>query len=386
MLTALAIDGYRSIRSLRVGLGGVTVVTGPNGSGKSSLYRALRLLSAAGRDGAVAALAREGGLPSTLWAGPETIGRAVREGRSPAQGTVRSGPMALRLGFGSDDGFGYALDLGLPPPADPVERTMFARDPQIKAESVWHGSMLRPATVLAERRGGYVRLREDRAWRDAGRRLAPWESMLDEVDAPELRAVRAALRGWRFYDHVRTDPDAPARAAELGTRTPVLASDARDLAAALETIRETGRGDLMDAAIREAFPGSRVDIVDHDGRFELVLNQPNLLRPLAAAELSDGTLRYLVWVAALLSPRPAELVVLNEPETSLHPELLAPLARLIADAADRSQIIVVSHAAPIVAALRERGAVVVELEKPSGETRVAGQGALEGPPWQWPSR
>ncbi|GMA95348.1 hypothetical protein GCM10025881_21720 [Pseudolysinimonas kribbensis] len=60
MLTALAIDGYRSIRRLRLDLAPVTVITGPNGSGKSSLYRALRLLAAAGRDGSVAALAREG--------------------------------------------------------------------------------------------------------------------------------------------------------------------------------------------------------------------------------------------------------------------------------------------------------------------------------------
>ena len=40
-----------------------------------------------------------------------------------------------------------------------------------------------------------------------------------------------------------------------------------------------------------------------------------LLRPLRGAELSDGTLRYLLWVAALLTPRPPELLVLNEPET-----------------------------------------------------------------------
>jgi hypothetical protein len=51
------------------------------------------------------------------------------------------------------------------------------------------------------------------------------------------------------------------------------------------------------------------------------------LRRLSAAELSDGTLRYLLLVAALLTPRPPELLVLNEPETSLHPELLPALAR-----------------------------------------------------------
>ena len=79
MLRTLAVQNYRSLRRLVVPLTDLNVVTGPNGSGKSSLYRALRLLADASRNGAVAALAREGGLPATLWAGPEKIGRAVRE-------------------------------------------------------------------------------------------------------------------------------------------------------------------------------------------------------------------------------------------------------------------------------------------------------------------
>ena len=147
MLSAIAVDGYRSLRSLVLELGRMTVVTGANGSGKSSLYRALRLLAAASRDGAIAALAREGGLPSTLWAGPETIGLAVRDGRNPVQGTVRRGPVSLRLGFSSDE-LSYAIDLGLPVPEggmpDPSRRTAFGLDPEIKVESVWSGAILRP--------------------------------------------------------------------------------------------------------------------------------------------------------------------------------------------------------------------------------------------------
>ena len=50
------------------------------------------------------------------------------------------------------------------------------------------------------------------------------------------------------------------------------------------------------------------------------------------------TLRYILWVAALLTPRPPELMVLNEPETSLHPDLLPALARLITFAAEHSQV------------------------------------------------
>ncbi|MEP6841982.1 MAG: AAA family ATPase [Pseudolysinimonas sp.] len=387
MLRTLAVEGYRSLRRLVVPLDSVTVVTGANGSGKSSLYRALRLLAASGRDGAVAALAREGGLSSTLWAGPETVAKAGM----PTQGTVRKGPVALRLGF-AGDGFGYAIDFGLPK-VDPGA-TAFVRDPEIKVEAVWSGPVLRPGTLLSERHGGRVRLREISGggadWRVFERQLPSWASMLSEVGdpalAPELLALRDELRTWRFYDHVRTDEAAPARGSMVGTRTPVLAADGSDLAAALQTILEQGSGAALHAAIDRALPGSRVEIADRGGLFALLLRQPGLLRPLETAELSDGTLRYLLWVAALLSERPAELLVLNEPETSLHPSLLEPLGELIVSAAERSQLIVVSHSAPLVSALTARGALVHELSKRGGETVLTGQGALDEPAWHWPGR
>ncbi len=384
MLTTLAIEGYRSLRHVVVPLTGLTVITGANGTGKSSVYRSLRLLAEASRNGANAALAREGGLPSTLWAGPEN---GTREGH-PTQGTRRKGPVSLRLGFASDE-FSYAIDLGLPIPS---VKTMFGRDPEIKLESVWSGPVLRPATLLTERHGPAVRIRDANGdWTTHEHTLRPYDSMLSEFadprTAPELLAVREQLRSWRFYDHLRTDASAPARASAVGTRTPVLGPEGADLAAALQTIRELGPSGALDSAVSRAFPGSVVDIIDHDGLFGLELRQPGLLRALSASELSDGTLRYLLWIAALRSPRPPALLVLNEPETSLHPELIGPLAELIAGAAEHSQVIVVSHAAELIAALQGQGASRIELEKHSGETRIAGrEGLLDEPLWKWPAR
>jgi predicted ATPase len=119
----------------------------------------------------------------------------------------------------------------------------------------------------------------------------------------------------------------------------------------------------------------------------LQLQQHGLLRPLTAAELSDGTLRYLLLTAALLTPRPPELMVLNEPETSLHPDLLPALARLIAAAAARTQILVVSHAQTLVGALEESGRCGrLQLEKSFGETVLAGTTVLNQLRWEWPAR
>jgi predicted ATPase len=393
VIATLAVENYRSLRRLIVPLASLTVVTGGNGTGKSSLYRALRLLADAARNGAVAALAREGGLPSTLWAGPETIGRAVREGIQPVQSVVRGKSVSLRLGFGGEE-FSYAIDFGFPAGGG---LGAFKLDPEIKRECIWNGPLLRPAAVLCERDSNIVRIRADRrAWSEPYQ-IRPYDSMLSEFadpgQAPEVLRVREQVRSWRFYDHIRTDAAAPARASQIGTRTLVMSDDGADVAAALQTIREVGDANALDEAVDLAFPGSRVTVeAEGGGRLGVRLHQHGLLRPLSAAELSDGTLRYLLWAAALLAPRPAGLLVLNEPETSLHPELLVPLARLITAAASRSQVIAVSHAQVLVNALhratQEAGisTSTIELIKDFGETRVAGREPLDGPAWRWPER
>jgi predicted ATPase len=89
MLHTLAISGYRSLRDLVLPLARLNLVTGPNGSGKSSLYRALRLLAETAQGRVVSSLAREGGLTSTLWAGPETFSRAIIRCRGRG-GKIRS--------------------------------------------------------------------------------------------------------------------------------------------------------------------------------------------------------------------------------------------------------------------------------------------------------
>ena len=386
MLQTLAVQNYRTLRDFAITLGPLNLITGPNGSGKSNIYKALRLLAETAQGGVIGSLAREGGLASTLWAGPEVVSRAMKRGEVPVQGSVRKKPVSLGLGFVGSE-FSYSIDLGLPVPSN----SAFSLDPVIKGEFVWAGPVPRPSAMLVERRGALVRSRGDNGeWQIVHERLAGFDSMLSQVAdprrTPELLALREQIRSWRFYDHFRTDATAPARMPQIGTHTPVLGHEGSDLAAALQTIREIGDPAALDAAVNDAFPGAKVMIENRDGRFETTMQQHGLLRPLRAVELSDGTLRYLLWVAALLSPRPPELLVLNEPETSLHPDLLPALGRLIAHAAGRSQVFVVSHAKRLIAALEEQQCVSLTLEKELGETKVVGSEDLERPVWHWVSR
>jgi len=141
-------------------------------------------------------------------------------------------------------------------------------------------------------------------------------------------------------------------------------NDGADLAAAIATIREIGDAEGLNAAVADALPGSRLHVDIQSGRFALAMEQHGLL-----------------------TPRPPQLMVLNEPETSLHADLLAPLARLISEAARHTQILVVTHAALLISALgRQQGLNCITLEKAVGETSIARAKPLELPPWHWPSR
>ncbi len=387
VLTTLAICNYRSLRNLIIPLQQLNLITGPNGSGKSSVYRALRMLAETAQGGVIPSLAREGGLKSTLWAGPEKLAASVKRGDYSVEGTRRKERINLRLGFAGED-FGYAIDLGLPKPSI----SAFSLDPEIKTECIWSGPLMRPAALLVERKAWVVRTRRsDGEWEVLSHDVSPFDSMMTQLadprNAPEMLMLREQIRSWRFYDHFRTDVDAPARLPQIGTHTPILSNDGSDMAAALQTIREIGNPKAMDDAVADAFPGGNIEVTNSEGRFEVAMYQHGLLRPLKAAELSDGTLRYLLWIAALLTPRPPGLLVLNEPETSLHPDLLLALGRLIANAANTSQVLVVTHAPKLIATLEEQGECnSVRLTKEFGETKIVGADPFDQPTWRWATR
>jgi len=364
-LTELRVAGYRSLRDIRLPLRQLNVVVGPNGSGKSNLYRGLWLIAEICEGGFARAICREGGLLSAMWAGPRTNNK----------------PLRMELGFATED-FSFSLSCGFPPPA----RTAFCYDPHIKEEAVWAGRQRKPTTTMLERSAGITWIRDVEGRRmDYPLVLSENESVLSQLREPhrfpELFALREAARGWRFYHQFRTDEQAALRSPQVSVQTPVLSHDGSDLAAALQTILEIGDRTRLIDAVSAGLPGRelRIQVTDPDPRHKspqctelaVALLTDGCERPLLARELSDGTLKFLCLAAALLSPRPAALIALNEPESSLHPDLLPPLARLIVDAAEFSQIWVSTHSTLLARSIQEiSGTDPIELELSEGETRI----------------
>ena len=366
--------GYRSVRNLRLHLSQINVLTGANATGKTNLYNSVFLLAKAAAGGFAQVIAEEGGMPSVLWAG-------ARKSRS--LGSIRMEGVRMTLGIKTDT-FSYELICGLPKQSS-GEKSAFSLDPEVKEERVWMDTPHGIKVTFFERspKGAWI-LDNDERLADYSGELLPTESVLSQLREPhlypELSSLRTEMSRWRFYHHFRTDAESPLRHPQVGVRTPVLAHDGRDLAAALQTINEVGQSQDLHEAIRQAFPGASLEI-EHDedsGMFAVLLRMPGLRRPLRARELSDGTLRYLCLLAALLSPHPPSLLALNEPETSLHPDLLEPLAKQLVNAGKYSQLWVVTHSQRLAELVEKfSGEAPIRLEISGGETRVQGERAID---------
>jgi predicted ATPase len=352
VLESIQIRGYRSLREFRLKPGRVTVVTGGNGVGKSNVYRSLALLQRMAEGRFAEALAHEGGMPSALWAGKRRKDEARR--------------ISWEI---SHSDFDFSMECGMVA-LGPESPSLFRTDPEIKSEDLRFSGK-----IMARRKGPVIEARNpDGKMESPSLPFHAPESMISElrdgIRHPAVSAARETLLAWRFYHQFRSDADSPLRRPRLGSWSPVLSHDGSNLAATLQTIIETSRGDILRTAIDSAFPDMEWSPVDENGAFQLCLQPPELKRPMIAAELSDGTLRFFCLAAALLSPKPPPLLVFNEPESSLHSGLIEPLAALIKQVPQETQIIVVTHSQVLADSLADLcDAKKMDLVSHDGETR-----------------
>lgn len=370
-LTACEIAGYRSLRAVRLPLGPVSVLLGENGAGKTNILTALQLLQAAATGPICRMLVDEGGLGRVLWAGRLPAG----EGSAPTSLRFTAHFANLR----------YAIEIGPPAKGDAA----LGGEPTVREETLTHtgvGAGGNGERVVMHREGASVRLRNAKGERQhLKQHLLPSETALhgirDAASYPELAYVRELLEGWRIYHRFNLAVDAPSRAPALATMTPALATDGRDLAAALATITAGQQmPDALIAPLRDAFPGAMLETSVADGRASFQLRLPDMDRALIAREMSEGTLQYLCLLAVLMAYRKPALIAINEPEASLHESFLAPLARLIARAGAGteagSQICIVTQSSALAREIAKAADVrPLRVLRENGQTRIDGVAA-----------
>ncbi|MCB1438863.1 MAG: AAA family ATPase [Nitratireductor sp.] len=357
-IESLRVKGVRSLRDIHLPLDHVAVYRGANGTGKTNIYRALEFCQRAAAGDLSLWLARQGGLSSAMWAGGARKHEKARIEISATVGDLR-----------------YHIEVGHPRPTDAA----FPGEPLIKEETVEHlsGKRIYP---LMKRRGPSVEFEgSDGKKHHLDDFLLPSETALSRIAtsdaAPEVVELRETMLQWRFFHAFRTDPQSPLRFPFPAVTATRLDPDGGNIAAVLATLEHI-RQDTADIRriVSEAFDGASLVIPIPEGQASFsVVWQDLPFRQFTQQELSDGTLQFVALCAALLSYHLPRLVVLNEPENSLHPSLMPALARLVGIAAENSQVIIVTHSQELATALEEQLAVQVRsVEKQEGETQLAG--------------
>lgn len=336
---------YRSLKSIRMDMAGVNLFIGENGVGKSNLYRALQLIQAAVRGRLAHEIAREGGMASALWSGKRRSGDPVR---IKLEVELLDEVQALS--------FLYRVEAGLRPPKAAAG---FMFEPQVKEEELKVDAG-RPVTVMKRAGPGiFVRNAAGRMEEHPEQALTSETAIALLGDAghyPEIGTFRRAIDGWRFFHGFRTDRDSPLRAPCLAVTAPMLDEDGSNLAAVFATLFHTRQDTVdLDRAIADAFGGARLVVPEPEEFAEFSLVFPDFpLRQFSPRELSDGQMRFLALAGALLSYRKPRFIALNEPETSLHPDMLPALAEMIANASLDSQIWIVTHSELLAAEIQKR--------------------------------
>lgn len=363
----LRVAGFRSLRDVTWEPGRLNVVIGPNGSGKSTLLRALALLQKSALGELPQEILRWGGIAPLLWDGAvQEISWTVKsdpleEGRDPVKEALTyelrlrqlGGTSAYRIEHEQLANY-YLKEIG-----QQIEPKKFLErhpghavvfDPQERKLVAHEGSVPDDQTLLSLMAGPF--------------------------GTAHVRGFRDLLSAWSIYHDVHVDQLAPLRQAAVARMERRIAADGQNLIPVLHTLytgsREFKR--VVDEAMRAAFSNDYEELIfppAADQRVQLRVRWRSLRTEQSAADLSDGTIRFLLLLAILASPSPAALIAIDEPEVGLHPSMLPIVAELAADAAERSQVILTTHSDQFLDAFTGEPPVTTVAHWQDGETRLS---------------
>lgn len=340
----LQIKGYRRLVNIDTELRPLTVMIGANGVGKSSILEVFDLLASSAAGKLNPKLSELGGLATI-----KTIDKA------------QSVEIALSMPAHGHEPLDYHLEI------EP-KLASYA----IKSESLTQHNPGHPEP-FKHIESGYSSVK----YFDSKEKklLSPsWEhddleTSLSQVPKmyTEPEEFRKHLASSTFYHVLDVDPKAPVRLPQPMRPAKLPGADGEDLVSCLFTLREAHRDrfETVEDSLRAAFPDfERLDFPPvAAGTLAMTWKDKNYSQPIFTHQLSEGTLRFL-WLATLLqSPGLTAVTLLDEPEVSLHPELLSQLTDLFREASDRTQLIVATHSDRLIRFLQPREVLVMDLDE-----------------------
>ncbi|MGB4804187.1 MAG: AAA family ATPase [Anaerolineae bacterium] len=369
-LLQLDVKRFRSLYDITWTPGDINVIIGPNGSGKSNLLKVFELLAVSARGGLGKYVQREGGMEPLVWDGQEPqisfqvktapVGAAMPELESERYRLTYQLEL-LRLGLSS---------------AYRIEHELLGNFYRVHT-----GEKEQPMKFLERTPRSAVVFDEREKRLDAPEEAVPEEETLLSMASGPFAANRTIshfqneLASWRVYQDFQVHREAPVRQPTLARSETSVAPDGANLISVLHTLY-TGSRDFkhgINAAMRVAFGDDFDELIfppAADQRIQLRVRWKSLRREQTAADLSDGTLRFLFLLAILVNPNPPGLIAIDEPETGLHPSMLPIIAEYASDAALKSQVILTTHSAEFLDAFGDTPPTTTVAQWQEGRTHL----------------
>ncbi len=368
----LQIQGFRSLRDVKWQPGRLNLLVGPNGSGKSNVLRCLELISHAAKGELQSTLAEEGGIVPLLWDHqPGSFGWKVRidpvdQPRDPIKDALTYEVELAQVGRGSGyqltkDSLGNWHDYEQGRQESPY--WIFKRDPFHAYVFDQHGARrekIKPES--SDNPDGY----------DEN------ESLLTHVGDLRNRVpnlTRRVIEGWSIYHDVHAERGSLMRRPTTTQFTKRLAPDGGNLATVLHTLytgNKEFRG-LIDEGMRAGFGQEYDQLVFQPAaaqQIQLAIQWKSSKEPHAGADLSDGTLRFLLLLTVLSHPEPGALIAIDEPELGLHPSMLPIIADYANSASERTQVVLTTHSPEFLDAFSDLSPRVTLCHWEDGQTHL----------------
>ncbi len=353
LIQRLKISGMLSFgpQGIDLSMEPLNVLIGPNGSGKSNFIEALALLQAAPRD-LSAPVKRMGGISEWLWKGEGAFGMASID----AEVASSDADMPLRHLLQITEA-GQRFEV-----VD--ERIDNAKPYPGYADAYFYYRFQNGSPVINDSKGEKRGLRRDT--------VRPEESILSQRDDPDqypkLHWLQQKYNAIRLYRNWELGPDAGLRQSPRADQPGAFLTErGENLALLLSKLRSESRQAFV-KSLQQLYDGIEDFQVEvGGGRADLfVVERGAGTRYIPASRLSDGTLRYMALAAILLDPEPPPLVVIEEPELGMHPDVVLGIGRMLVSASQRMQLVITTHSRVLIDAMDDCPSSVVVCEKYDG--------------------
>ncbi len=341
----IRIAGFRRLREIEIEMRPLMVLIGANSVGKTSILDAVSLLSASAAGKLNMELNSLGGVAEVSTRGQSK--KITLEAEMECPGFK---PLHYQLEVEAR-GQGYAI---------PVEK--LTQSKEVKHPEPFNHIESRYDDIKYFDTKANKIVRPD--WEHN-----PLESSLSQVpkmfNHPE--ELRRTLSSVSQYHVLNVGPRAPVKFPQQMKPALFPGEDGEDLVPFLYNLRESDRDryETIEDSLRAAFPDFEALNFPPAaaGMLSLTWKEKQFRDPIYAHQLSEGTLRFLWLVSLLQSPNLSTVTMIDEPEVSLHPELLSLLADLMKESARRTQIIVATHSDRLIRFLEPREVVVMDIDE-----------------------